>query len=168
MTVMSEIVLTTERLRLVLESPEEVLGRIEALSPAERAEVSPVWLELARAATTADPWLHGFRVTDRITGVVVGGCGFKGPPDAEGMVEIAYGIDPQHQRRGYATEAAGALIAFAFETGQVRIIRAHTKPDNAASARVLVRCGFERLGEVIDPEDGLVVRWEQSEKRVTP
>jgi len=41
------------------------------------------------------------------------------------------------------------------------LVRAHTKADNAASARVLAKCGFLRTGEVIDPEDGLVSRWER-------
>jgi [ribosomal protein S5]-alanine N-acetyltransferase len=26
--------------------------------------------------------------------------------------------------------------------------------------KVLTRCGFERTGQVVDPEDGLVWRWE--------
>lgn len=36
---------------------------------------------------------------------------------------------------------------------------AHTLPIENASSRVLRHCGFERIGEVIDPEDGLVWRW---------
>jgi hypothetical protein len=35
------VVLSTERLRLILETPEEAFARIEALTPSERAEVSP-------------------------------------------------------------------------------------------------------------------------------
>ena len=30
-----------------------------------------------------------------------------------------------------------------------------------ASTRVLTKCGFSRIGEVIDPDDGLVWRWEK-------
>jgi RimJ/RimL family protein N-acetyltransferase len=72
-------------------------------------------------------------------------------------------IDLAHRGRGFATEATGALAGFAFASGRVRLVRAHTKPDNGASARVLVKCGFRQVGEVIDPEDGLVCRWEQSQ-----
>ena len=35
--------------------------------------------------------------------------GFKGPPSAEGIVEIAYGVNPDQQCGGHATEAAGAM-----------------------------------------------------------
>jgi len=154
--------LSTERLRLVAATPAEVLARIEAMTPAERAEVSPDWLTRARAASAADPWLFGFSALDRDSGAVIGGGGFKGAPDAEGVVEIAYGIDPAHQGRGYATEAAKALVAFAFGSDLVRVVRAHTKQGNTASERVLAKCGFERIGEVIEPEDGQVWRWERT------
>ena len=79
----------------------------------------------------------------------------------EGVVEIAYGIDPDHQGRGYATEAAAALVEFALATDTVRLVRAHTLPESNASTRVLTKCGFEHIGEHIDPEDGLVWRWER-------
>ena len=165
---MGELVLATERLRLVLDTPEKVLARIEALGPAERAEVSEDWLARMRLTNTADPWMHGFSATGRVNGVTIGGCAFKGPPDPDGVVEIAYGIDPVHQGRGYATEASRALIAFAFGSGLVRVVRAHTRAGNAASERVLTKCGFKHVGEVIDPEDGLVSRWERSKETAEP
>ena len=77
------------------------------------------------------------------------------------MAEISYGVNPDHQRKGYATEAAQALTAYAFRSGQVRVVWAHTLPEPNASTRVLTKCGFRRVGEVIDPEDGLVWRWEK-------
>jgi RimJ/RimL family protein N-acetyltransferase len=156
-----ETTLLTPRVRLELETPEAALARVEALPPELRAEVSPEWLARVRASAGPDPYLHGFLALDRDTGAVVGGCGFKGPPDAEGTVEIAYAVEVEHQGRGYATEAAAALVRFAFRNQAVRVVRAHTRPENNASARVLTKCGFHCLGEVIDPEDGLVWRWER-------
>jgi [ribosomal protein S5]-alanine N-acetyltransferase len=160
--VVRELVLTTERLKVILDTPEETLARIERMSPAERAEVSPDWLAHVRSTSTPDPWMHGFTIADRTSGAAIGGCGFKGPPDPEGIVEIAYGVDPAHQGRGYATEASRALVEFAFGSGLVRVVRAHTKTGNVASERVLAKCGFERIAEVNDPEDGLVWRWERT------
>jgi ribosomal-protein-alanine N-acetyltransferase len=43
------------------------------------------------------------------------------------------------------------------------VVRAHTLPNPNASTRVLTKCGFHRVGEVIDPEDGLVWRWERND-----
>jgi len=157
---MSEVVIETESLRLILPSTEELLARIESLSPADRAEVSPDWLARVRASAAADPWTHGFSMVEPASGAVIGSCAYKGPPDEGGVVEIAYAVDPEYQGRGYATEAARALVNFAFRSGRVRLVRAHTRAENNASTRVLAKCGFERIGEVVDPEDGLVWRWE--------
>src|SRR5437773_10716686 len=120
---MQTFVIETPRLRLILESTEAALARIDAMSPADRAEVSPDWLARVRTATPS-PWTHGFELFEPTAAVVVGGCGYKGPPDSEGAVEIAYGIHPSHQGRGYAKEAAAALVGFAFSAG-ARAIRAH-------------------------------------------
>jgi RimJ/RimL family protein N-acetyltransferase len=150
----------TENLRLVLQSSEQVLASIDAMSAADRAEVSPDWLARVKSSTSADPWTHGFAVVQRASGVVVGMCAYKGPPGADGAVEIAYGINPEFQGRGYATEVARALVGFAFDSGQVRLVCAHTRPEENASTHVLTKCRFEFIGEVVDPEDGLVWRWE--------
>jgi RimJ/RimL family protein N-acetyltransferase len=152
--------LLTENLKLLLQTPEQVLASIEAMNPSDRAEVSPEWIARMKASASPSPWTHGFAVVHRESGTVVGSCGYKGPPGPEAVVEIAYGMDPAYQGRGYATEAARALVAFAFGSGQVSLVCAHTRPMENASTRVLTKCGFRRIGEVMDPEDGLVWRWE--------
>jgi [ribosomal protein S5]-alanine N-acetyltransferase len=150
----------TEHLTLVLQTPDEVLASIEAMSPTDRAEVSPDWIARVRATTHADPWLLSFAMVHQASGAIIGGCGYKGPPDADAVVEIAYGVNATHRGQGYATEAARALVKHAFASGQVSRVRAHTLPDPNASTHVLMKCGFEKIGEVIDPDDGLVWRWE--------
>jgi ribosomal-protein-alanine N-acetyltransferase len=154
------VVIDTPRLQLVLDSTDAVLARIDAMSPADRAEVSPEWLARMRASAPS-AWTHGFTAVERATRTAVGGCAFKGPPDADGVVEIAYGIEPAHRGRGYAQEAAAALVEFALgaDAGARRVI-AHTRPENGPSPSVLRRSGFVHVGEVVDPEDGLVWRWE--------
>jgi RimJ/RimL family protein N-acetyltransferase len=159
-------------------APEEMLALLEseaafhhrfgmAAAPGLRdfyfsGDVSPQWLEQLRNARGADPWTLGFAVLNPAIGQVIGTAGFKGPPDAEGMVEVAYGIVPAWQGKGYATAALGKLIAFASGDNRVRVLRAHTLPETNASTRVLVKNGFTKLGEVMDPEDGRVWRWERT------
>ena len=133
---------------------------IDAMEPAARAQLSADWLALLDAAPSADPWVHGFVARARATGVVVGQGGFKGPP-RDGSVEIAYGTEPDHRGKGYATETAAALVDYAFTFDDVRLVIAHTLPDSIASQRVLLKCGFQHVGEVIDPDDGLVWRFEK-------
>jgi len=134
---------------------------IEGMSPFEKAQLSVAWLAQFEASGASDPWVHGFRLVHRSSGNIVGFCSFKGPP-ADGVVEIAYGIAPEEQGKGYATEAAQALVAFARSFPEVKVIRAHTLADGAASKRVLEKCGFQCVGEVVDPEDGPVLRFESA------
>jgi ribosomal-protein-alanine N-acetyltransferase len=157
---MGDSEILTENLKLLLQTSDQVLASIDAMPAADRAEVSPDWVARVKASTSANPWTHGFAVVQRGSGSVVGMCAYKGPPGPDGAVEIAYGINPEYQGRGYATEVARALVAFAFGSGQVRLVCAHTRPEENASTHVLTKCGFERIGEVMDPEDGLVWRWE--------
>lgn len=151
----------TKSLKLVPMTLEEVRAWVDAMDPSGKAQLSADWLAQLHALTSADPWTLGFSLVQRDSDIAVGTCGFKGPPTVDGMVEIAYGIFPFHQGKGYATEAAQALVDFAFSSGQVRVARAHTLPQPNASTRVLTKCGFQYSGEVIDPEDGLVWRWEK-------
>lgn len=157
---MEPLVIPTPRLDLRLKTPAEVLAWVDSLPPEVRVEVSPAWVERVRTTTPGDVWSLSFTVAERSSGAEIGGCMFKGPPDADGMVEVAYGIDEPHQRKGYATELSEAMVALAVDRG-VRVVRAHTKPDNTASMRVLEKCGFRPLGLVIDPEDGEVLRFER-------
>jgi [ribosomal protein S5]-alanine N-acetyltransferase len=158
---MSATHMQTKSLKLIPVTLEDIHAMIEAMSPSEKAELSADWLARLHASTSADPWTHGFSMVHRETGIAIGKCGFKGPPAADGVVEIAYGIDPDQQGKGYATEAAEALVIYAFGDSRVRTVRAHTLPEGNASTRVLTKCGFRYIGEVIDPEDGLVWRWEK-------
>jgi RimJ/RimL family protein N-acetyltransferase len=151
----------TKNLRLVPQTRDDVRAYVEQMPPHEKAEVSPVWLVLLDKSSFCDPWIHGFALVHQVSGVVVGRCGFKGPPAEDGAVEIAYAVSPEYQGKGYATEAAAALAGYALSREPVRTVRAHTLPQQNASTRVLTKCGFRRVGEVIDPEDGLVWRWER-------
>jgi RimJ/RimL family protein N-acetyltransferase len=156
-------VIETKNLRLVGKTREEVCAEVAGYAAEVRAQVSAGWLELLRNSAEMDAWVHGFGMVERASGKVVGRCGFKGPPDAGGMVEIAYGVEEGERGKGYATEAAEGLVRFAFEDGRVRIVRAHTVENSNDSARVLVKCGFRCTGQVTDPEDGIVWRWERLE-----
>ena len=112
-------------------------------------------------AKQADPWEFGFAVIHKIDNMLIGMGGFAASPSSEGVAEIAYGIAPNYQGRGYATEVANALIDFALRDPRVKTICAHTLAETNASTRVLEKCGFRKVGEMTDPEDGVPVwRWE--------
>src|SRR5438270_13534079 len=98
---MTTILLHTDLLDLNLQSTEDVLARIAAMPAADQAEVSPDWIARLRAAPAPSPWTHGVVLVERASGAEIGSAGFKAAPDADGMVELAYGITPEYQRRGF-------------------------------------------------------------------
>ena len=162
---------TAEHLRALLEGREVYETRF-GLKVAEGVrkfligpEVSAEFLARLNSAAAPDPWKDGFGVLHVSQNTIIGFGSFTGAPTAEGMVEIAYGIAPEYQGRGYATEAAQALIDYAFVSGRVRNIKAHTLPDHNASTRVLQKCGFTLTGEIIHPTDGRIWRWELESKK---
>jgi RimJ/RimL family protein N-acetyltransferase len=103
-----------------------------------------------------DPW-GSYLVWDKDTRVGV--CAFKSAPDSSGAVEIAYGTFPAFERRGYAKAAIAALFGVARDAG-ARLVFALTLARDNASSMALERQGFRFAGEVLDPEDGVVCRWE--------
>ncbi len=130
-------------------------------------EVSPDYVARLQISTAPDPWQFGFAVLLESANLVIGSCGYKGAP-RDGWVEIGYGIAPAYCGRGYATEVAEALIAYAFTNKEVKTVRAHTLPEKNASGRVLGKCGFQLIGGVNDPEDGLIWRWEKRRPEICP
>jgi RimJ/RimL family protein N-acetyltransferase len=64
-----------------------------------------------------------------------------------GEVELGYWFGREHWGRGYATEAARAVLRLARTLGHRRIVAKHFT-DNPASGRVLAKLGFKSTGEV--------------------
>jgi [ribosomal protein S5]-alanine N-acetyltransferase len=91
--------------------------------------------------------------------MLIGNAGYKGPPN-EGMVEIGYEVATAYRNQGFATEMAYALVKNAFMDPQVNKVIAHTLAAENPSVRVLRKCGFTFVSEVLDPDDGLIWRWE--------
>jgi [ribosomal protein S5]-alanine N-acetyltransferase len=96
-------------------------------------------------------WAMHYVIEGAHGGTVVGTAGFKGPPDETGTVEIGYGILQEYRRKGYATEAARALIETAFADARVTTVIAETLPHLTASIGVMQNCGLTFLGEGSEP-----------------
>ena len=94
---------------------------------------------------TLTGWLPWYWVAhDDKPPVLVGLGGFGGPPDQDGCVSLSYSVVTSHQRRGYATEAVGALVSWALGASSVQQVEAEPLPRMLDSIAVLERTGFVR------------------------
>ncbi len=162
--------ITTARLELVPATAELLRAALEgqdAMALALRAAVPPSWppeslddaaLEFVLAKVAEDPevapwWMYfvllpGGGSTQR---ALIGTAGSKGPPSADGTVEVGYGIATEFRRQGYASEATLALVAQAFRNPAVTRVIAETLPSLAPSIGVLRKCGFRFIGDGSEP-----------------
>ncbi len=152
--------------RAIEESLANDPAYLDAMINDDWPQVAALVHQLVGSKLTANPvsidkleW-GGYFVVDTATREVVGSCAFKGPPTAEGTVEIAYFTYPGFEGKGYATAMAQKLVELAGGSMAVNRVLAHTLPHANASTRVLAKIGMIFVGEVNEPDDGLVWQWE--------
>jgi RimJ/RimL family protein N-acetyltransferase len=87
--------------------------------------------------------LRALRDDERVVGW--GGLGVD-PFDPGWGPEVSYFFHPAHWGRGLATELVRASLEHGFGALTLRAIGAFARPENAASIRVLEKCGFRLLG----------------------
>lgn len=85
-------------------------------------------------------------------GRLIGNCGIRMGGAGARQAELGYELDPAYWGRGYASEAARALLAFGFRDLTLHKVSARVVADNAASVRVLERLGFQREGHLRENE----------------
>lgn len=81
--------------------------------------------------------------------------------DDAGSGEVGYVLDAERWGRGYATEAAAAVVGFGFMTLGLQRIAATCRPANTASARVLEKTGMV-LEARLPAHKMIRGRWEDS------
>jgi len=86
-----------------------------------------------------------YAVTNADDGRFLGCCGIE-PQDDPSTLELGYWIGEPFWGKGYATEAAHAVIDMAFRTRNTECIDVRCRVTNAASRRVIHKCGFQYQG----------------------
>lgn len=98
-------------------------------------------LSRVEAPTGFESWM----IIRRDTLEVIGDLGFKGLNHEAENADLGYGIIKEERRKGYAAEAATALIRWAFSTEMVREITAQCAIENTGSIRLLLHLNFTEI-----------------------
>jgi RimJ/RimL family protein N-acetyltransferase len=114
---------------------EELRGRYEALASRHSPDGTETWLN----------WIV-CKIPDRTA------LGLLEATVARRSAFIAWVIGSRWQGRGYATEAAQAVVQWLLENLDVDAVVAHIHPEHVASERVAAHAGLTVTGEVVDGE----------------
>ncbi|MEU6676640.1 GNAT family protein [Streptomyces sp. NPDC046925] len=142
------------RLRPFADADANALYPLHSSTQVMRFWDSPPWTEQARAEQfiarcrkLADEGTGARVAIDRASdGAFVGWCALtRWDPDFR-SASLGYCLDDATWGQGYATEAAHALLRWAFDTLDLNRVQAETDTRNVASARVLEKVGFVREG----------------------
>jgi [ribosomal protein S5]-alanine N-acetyltransferase len=87
-----------------------------------------------------------FAIQRREDSQLIGAGGLRDIDRENEQAELGFWIGVNHWRRGYATEGARGLLAYAFTTLELNRVYAHHMVRNPASGRVLEKAGMQREG----------------------
>ena len=117
--------------------------REKSLAPADScAEAHELTLEYYTAIGYNEPWISYYL---KDTSEIVGTCAFKGKPDCDNRVEIAYWTFEPYQGKGYGSRMCALLLEIANTQGNVTVF-AQTLPEVSASTAILTKNGFRHTG----------------------
>lgn len=105
-----------------------------------------VSIENVRANPAVRLWGDRLMITRGHERRLVGSVVFHGAPNADGEVEVGYGVEESSQGMGFGTEATCAMVDWALEQPGVVRVTATTLPWHKASIRILQRAGFRASG----------------------
>jgi RimJ/RimL family protein N-acetyltransferase len=117
----------------------------------------PASLEAVRADPDTRLWGDRLMVTREAPARVVGSIIFHGRPGADGVADVAFGVEDASQGQGYATEALAACIEWALAQAECKIVRATTTDWHKASKKLLERVGMRVAGERMDGSTRMLV-----------
>jgi RimJ/RimL family protein N-acetyltransferase len=157
---MTEIVVETARLVLRREAPGDLATWLEHINTAQVMRriggvQSPdtVAEGFARMAA-AEPPLAFLFVALKDDGTLLGKCGLAAietavaPGALRGQIQIGWTLRADHWGRGYAREAAEAMLTLAFEQLALPTVYAQTSDSNLASWRLMERLGMRRCADL--------------------
>jgi RimJ/RimL family protein N-acetyltransferase len=138
--------ITTERLHLV--PVDENTARAVLAGDLKGVNAGEGWPHDGTLRALSMALKHGESCVWMVTldGTVIGDCGLRGDADETGMIEIGYGLAEPFRGRTYGTELVGAMTEWLLSQPGIRMIRACTLTENAASRRVLEKNGFSLTG----------------------
>lgn len=130
-----------ERVHIYGSDPD--FSKYEAWGPNTVQDTKDFVALMVEDARSVNRWKFDLAVCLKEGELLIGGCGIRRDDAKSDKANLGWAINPQFQGKGYATEAASALIDFGFETLGLSLIYATCDSRNLASARVMEKLGMK-------------------------
>lgn len=158
-----EEILTTDRLRLRKFVTDDAPFVMELTNSADwlanignrntgSLELTMQYLENGALKSYRENGYGGYMVELIATGQPIGMTGLFRRPGLD-HPDIGFAFMPEHYGKGYASEAAHAVLGYARDTLKLPIILGIVLPSNKGSVRVLEKIGLQFRGMVVMPGD---------------
>jgi RimJ/RimL family protein N-acetyltransferase len=105
-----------------------------------------------------------FLAIEKASNEIIGSAGFHDFPDEKGMIEIGFGIVPEKQNQGFGTELLIGMWKMICLRPDVRLLRYTVSPENLPSMHIIKKLEFSKVGQQMDPKDGLELIYERLSK----
>jgi RimJ/RimL family protein N-acetyltransferase len=93
---------------------------------------------------------------------IIGSSGFHNLPDANGIIEIGFGVDPIFQNKGYGKQLLHGMWNWVVKEPRVTTLRYTVSPSNVISKQIIQKLEFKLVGEQVDDVDGVEEIYELS------
>ncbi|WP_321905325.1 GNAT family N-acetyltransferase [Paraburkholderia tropica] len=119
--------------------------RYFSFAPMQHAHEAEARIEkVLQSAANGEVFVSAIETLD--SGEVIGGCDLFHLNSQCRRAEIGFSLQRRHWGKGYMSEAAAAVVDYAFDIAKLHRLEADIDPRNLASARVLERLDFVREG----------------------
>ena len=133
-----------ERVHIYGSNPD--FSKYELWGPNTLEDTHKFVTEMVQQAETNPRYKFDFAVCLKDSGLLIGGCGIRRETELSQVANLGWAINPEFQSKGYATEAAMALIEFGFQRLNLSVIYATCDTRNSPSYKVMEKLGMKKVG----------------------
>jgi len=133
-----------ERVHIYGSDPD--FSKYEAWGPNSVDDTKKFISEMVRQASERPRYQFNYAICLKDPDLLIGGCGIRREAELSPIANMGWAVNPEFQSKGYATEAATALIRFGFDQLQLKLIYATCDARNQASYKVMEKLGMKRVG----------------------
>lgn len=133
-----------ERVHIYASEPE--FSKYEYWGPNSLEDTHKFIAEMVQQVEMKPRYKFDIAICLKENGLLIGGSGIRKETELSHVANLGWAINSDFQKKGYATEAARALIDFGFESLNLSVIYATCDTRNTPSYKVMEKLGMKRVG----------------------